>query len=71
MLMNRNVNLKGIQYYLVDETGKRTAVVINLDDWGELWEDFYGRLVSESRKDETTTPWEVLKAEMESGDVQD
>ena len=53
---------KGIQF-LVDESGQRTAVVLSLDEWGELWEDIYDVLVSESRKDEATVGWEELKAE--------
>ena len=31
--------LQGIEY-LVDPAGKRTAVVIDLERWGELWKDF-------------------------------
>lgn len=53
---------KGIQF-LVDESGQRTAVVLSLEEWGELWEDIYDVLVSESRKDEPTVDWEELKAE--------
>ncbi|MBC7228045.1 MAG: hypothetical protein H5T61_12585 [Thermoflexales bacterium] len=55
--------LKGIQY-LVDSTGKRTAVVISLEEWGKLWEDFYDVLVSEARKNEPVVEWETLKAEI-------
>lgn len=61
--MNDGVILKGVQY-LVDSTGKRTAVVISLEEWGELWEDFYDVLVSEARKKEPVVEWETLKAEM-------
>ena len=55
--------LRGVQY-LVDSSGKRQAVVINLEEWGELWEDFCDVLISEWRKDEPATPWEVLKSEL-------
>jgi len=55
--------MKGIQF-VVDETGKKTAVIINLEEWGKLWEDIYDVLVSESRQGEPTVPWEELKAEM-------
>lgn len=61
--MAGEVTLKGIQY-LVDSTGKRTAVVISLEEWGELWEDFYDVLVSEARKNEPVVEWETLKVEM-------
>ena len=55
--------MKGIQF-VTDDTGKRTAVLISLSEWGDIWEDFYDILVSESRKEEPTIPWEELKAEM-------
>jgi hypothetical protein len=61
--MEKDTTLKGVQY-LVDDSGKRTAVVISLEEWGEIWEDFYDILVSESRKDEPTINWETLKAEL-------
>ncbi len=55
--------MKGIQF-VVDDTGKKRAVIINLEEWGELWEDFYDILISESRRGEPTVSWEELKAEM-------
>ncbi len=57
--------MKGIQF-VTDDTGKKTAVLIDLEEWGELWEDFYDILISESRKDEPTVPWEELKAELDT-----
>jgi hypothetical protein len=56
---------RGIQF-VTDEAGNRTAVLISLDEWGELWEDIYDILVSESRRDEPATDWEDLKAELRS-----
>ena len=61
--MESVTTLKGVQY-LVDGSGKRTAVVISLKEWGEIWEDLYDVLVSESRKDKPTVAWETLKAEL-------
>jgi hypothetical protein len=55
--------MKGIQF-LVDDTGKKKAVLIDLSEWGELWEDIYDVLVSHARKHEPTVEWEDLKAEM-------
>lgn len=54
--------MKGIQF-VVDDTGEKTAVIIDLAEWGEVWEDFYDILVSKSRKDEPVISWEELKAE--------
>ena len=56
--------MKGIQF-LVDEHGKAKSVLIDLEEWGELWEDIYDGMIIEARQDEPTVPWEVLKAEME------
>jgi hypothetical protein len=54
--------MKGIQY-VTDDRGKRTAVLINLAEWGEIWEDIQDILVSESRKNESTVSWKKLRAE--------
>jgi len=55
--------MKGLQF-VIDETGKKKAVVIDLAEWGELWEDIYDVQVSQSRKDEPMVDWEDLKAKM-------
>jgi hypothetical protein len=60
--------MKGIQY-LVNDSGEKTAVVLDLEAWGELWEDIFDILVSESRRDEPTISWEDLKAEMEAAEA--
>ncbi|UBF26707.1 hypothetical protein K9N68_01505 [Kovacikia minuta CCNUW1] len=43
--------MQGIQF-LVDEQGQKTAVVIDLEQHGELWKDIYDLLLAESRQDE-------------------
>ena len=54
--------LKGIQY-VIDDRGKKKSVILDLEKWGEYWEDFYDILVSESRRDEPNISWEKLKKE--------
>ena len=49
--------MKGVEF-VVDDSGKKKAVLIDLGQWGELWEDFYDILVSELRKDELTVSWD-------------
>ncbi|MDO8589019.1 MAG: hypothetical protein Q7T82_18485 [Armatimonadota bacterium] len=61
--------MRGISY-LIDDTGKRKAVMIDLSDWGKFWEDFHDVLVSATRSDEPTIPWETLKAEIEQDAAQ-
>jgi hypothetical protein len=58
--------MKGIQF-VVDDAGKKKAVLIDLAEWGEVWEDIYDVLVARSREDEPTIDWEVLKAKMAAG----
>lgn len=55
--------MKGVQF-VVDEQGNRNAVLIDLSQWGELWEDMYDVMVSQARRDEKQVPWEELKAEI-------
>jgi PHD/YefM family antitoxin component YafN of YafNO toxin-antitoxin module len=55
--------MKGIQF-VIDEQGRKKAVLIDLEEWGQTWEDIYDVLVARSRQDEPTVDWEELKAEM-------
>lgn len=41
--------MEGIQY-LLDEHGKKTAVLINLKEYGEIWEDVYDTVVAQKRE---------------------
>ena len=40
--------MKGINF-VINEQGEKKAVLIDLDEWGELWEDFSDILVSRNR----------------------
>lgn len=55
--------MNGIQF-VIDGHGKKKAVQIDLEGWGEAWEDIYDILVARSRQGESTVTWEELKAEM-------
>jgi len=55
--------MKGIQF-LTDEKGKKTAVQIDLQEYGELWEDFYDSLLAEQRKDEPRESLESVKRQL-------
>lgn len=43
--------MQGIQF-LVDSQGRKTAVVLDLEEHGELWEDIYDAWLARSRQDE-------------------
>jgi len=50
--------LEGIQF-VTTATGEKTAVLIDLKQYGELWDDFYDALIARQRADE---PRESLEA---------
>ena len=53
--------MKGIRY-VTDENNKKVAVQIDLEEYGELWQDFYDYLLSVQRKDdESETLDDVVK----------
>ena len=52
--------MKGVQF-LVDENGEKTAVVIDLKRYSELWEDFYDRAIAKSREGEPRETLESVK----------
>jgi hypothetical protein len=54
--------MEGIQF-VIDERGDKKAVLIDLQKYGELWEDFYDSLLAKSRADE---PRESLAAVREA-----
>jgi hypothetical protein len=55
--------MNGVQY-VVDDRGERRAVVIDLRKHAELWEDFYDRVLAESRRDEPHESLETVKARL-------
>ncbi len=52
--------IKGIRY-VIDESGEKTAVLIDLKEHGELWEDLYDTLIAEQRRDEPRESLEEVK----------
>jgi len=52
--------MEGIQF-LIDDSGEKTAVVIDLKRYGALWEDFYDSLVARLRADEPRESLESVK----------
>lgn len=52
--------MKGINF-VTDETGRKTAVLIDLRKYGELWEDIYDSLVAGQRANEQRETLESVK----------
>ncbi|HEV7404964.1 MAG TPA: hypothetical protein VGO11_18620 [Chthoniobacteraceae bacterium] len=47
--------------FMVDSKGTKTAAVIDLRRHGKLWEDFYDRMLVESRANEPRESLETVK----------
>jgi hypothetical protein len=60
----RNKFMRGVQF-LVNDDGEKTSVLLDLQEWGDLWEDFYDILVSRSREQEETVSWADLETELD------
>jgi hypothetical protein len=58
--------VKGVQF-VVDEHGKKTSVVIDLQKNAELWEDFYDHAVASSREHEPRESLESVKERLQRG----
>jgi hypothetical protein len=55
--------MTGIQF-ITDESGRRTAAVIDLKKHKTLWEDIEDVLVSRSRRHEKRVPFAKVKADL-------
>jgi hypothetical protein len=52
--------MEGI-HFVTNEKGKKIAVQIDLERYGEAWEDFYDQLVAEQRKNDKREPYEAVR----------
>ena len=55
--------MTGIQY-VVDDNGERKAVILDLEQLGDLWEDICDYLSSRTREVEETVRWDQVKADL-------
>lgn len=55
--------MKGIQFP-INDTGEKTAVLIDLEEWEDLWEDIYDVMVSQVRANDSDVNWDELEAEI-------
>jgi len=52
--------------FIVDESGKKTAVILLVEDYEELLEDIHDLAVIAERKDEPTISFEELKKRLKA-----
>lgn len=55
--------MKGIQF-MVNDKGEKTSVLIDLEEYGDLWEDFYDAIIVLERAEEPREPLESVKQEL-------
>jgi PHD/YefM family antitoxin component YafN of YafNO toxin-antitoxin module len=53
------------EQYIVDENGKKTAVVLPVNEYEELLEDLHDLAMIAERRDESTIAFEELKKRLE------
>jgi hypothetical protein len=56
------MTVKGVQF-VADTDGRRVAVLLDLKEWGELWEDIYDNMIADERAGEPTVTLEEFEAE--------
>jgi PHD/YefM family antitoxin component YafN of YafNO toxin-antitoxin module len=57
------VAVRGVQF-VTDTDGRKVAVLLDLEEWGELWEDIYDNMLARERADESSTPLEEFEDEL-------
>lgn len=55
--------VRGVQF-VTDSDGQRIAVLLDLKEWGELWEDIYDNMIADERAGESSMPLEEFEAEL-------
>jgi hypothetical protein len=50
--------------FVINEKGKKSAVVIDLKKHGKLWEDFYDSLKAKQRKNEPRETLQIVKSRL-------
>ena len=58
--------MEGIQY-IIDDKGKKKAVIIDLKQHGQLWQDLEDNLVADLRANEPRETLETVKEKLKNG----
>ncbi|MCA1630026.1 MAG: hypothetical protein LC774_06775 [Acidobacteria bacterium] len=54
--------MKGVQF-VTDSEGHKVAVQLDLEEWGELWEDIYDNMIADERAGEPSISLDEFDAE--------
>ncbi len=55
--------VKGVQF-VTDTDGRKVAVLLDLEEWGELWEDIYDNMLADARAGEPSMPLDEFEDEL-------
>jgi PHD/YefM family antitoxin component YafN of YafNO toxin-antitoxin module len=58
--------VKGVQF-VTDTEGRKVAVLLDLEEWGELWEDIYDNILADERTGESSESLGEFEAELNLG----
>jgi len=56
--------MRGV-HFVTDADGKKIAVQLDLEEWGELWEDIYDGMLLREREGQPTRPFAEFVDELE------
>jgi len=59
----KNAPIRGVQF-VTDPSGRRVAVILDLKEWGELWEDIYDTVIANRRVGEPTATLEEFERQL-------
>ncbi|MBL4664751.1 MAG: hypothetical protein JKY23_02150 [Nitrospinaceae bacterium] len=59
--------MEGIQY-IIDDKGQKKAVIIDLKQHGQLWEDLEDNLIADQRANEPRETLEAVRKKLKNGD---
>jgi hypothetical protein len=57
------MTVKGVQF-VTDTDGRRVAVLLDLKEWGELWEDIYDNMLADERAGEDSVSLDDFESEL-------
>jgi hypothetical protein len=55
--------IKGVQF-VTDSSGQKVGVLLDLQQWGDLWEDIYDTMIAKERADEPRTSLQDFENEL-------
>lgn len=55
--------LKGVQF-VTNSSGQKVGVLLDLQQWGDLWEDIYDTMIAKERADEPRISLEDFENEL-------